>query len=175
MDGWQATEHIRLLERARGLRPGRGAAFIVAVTSEDVSHGSPALQKCWQCGMDAVMVSSRGSRPLPRPGWLAGPWRAGWGPGGTSALASPSCCRPARARGMPMLRLSPLMCACRIMQGKSVTLDNVAELLRLACTAAAGCPRDEGQAPARRSSLDCEPACLPGRLQQMLDGGVFVQ
>ncbi|EFN56212.1 hypothetical protein CHLNCDRAFT_144976 [Chlorella variabilis] len=114
MDGWQATEHIRLLERARGLRPGRGAAFIVAVTSEDVSHGSPALQKCWQCGMDAVM-------------------------------------------------------------GKSVTLDNVAELLRLACTAAAGCPRDEGQAPARRSSLDCEPACLPGRLQQMLDGGVFVQ
>ncbi|KAL4433277.1 hypothetical protein ABPG77_003325 [Micractinium sp. CCAP 211/92] len=50
MDGWQATEHIRLLERAAGWPP----VPIVACTTEDVSPGSPTLERCWACGMTAA-------------------------------------------------------------------------------------------------------------------------
>ncbi|KAL4448325.1 hypothetical protein ABPG75_005544 [Micractinium tetrahymenae] len=50
MDGWQATEHIRFLERAAGWPP----VPIIACTSEDLSPGSPALERCGACGMTAA-------------------------------------------------------------------------------------------------------------------------
>lgn len=50
MDGWQATEHIRLLERAAGWPP----VPIIACTTEDVSPGSLVLERCWACGMTAA-------------------------------------------------------------------------------------------------------------------------
>lgn len=52
-DGWTATSYIRALERAAGWP----AAPVIACTSECVDLGTLALQRCWEVGMDGVVVS----------------------------------------------------------------------------------------------------------------------
>lgn len=54
-DGWTAASHMRAWERAAGWPPAK----IVACTTEDISPGSPALQRCWDVGMDGAIVSAR--------------------------------------------------------------------------------------------------------------------
>jgi CheY-like chemotaxis protein len=58
MDGWQTCERIRAIESASCLHSGGPAAYIAAITSEDISEGSLALQRCWDVGMNAVLVST---------------------------------------------------------------------------------------------------------------------
>lgn len=57
VDGWQTCERIRAIESARRLHGGGPGSYVAAVTSEDISEGSLALQRCWQVGMNAVLVS----------------------------------------------------------------------------------------------------------------------
>lgn len=64
-DGWTATAYIRALERSHGWRP----AAVVACTSECLEPGSLALQRCWDVGMDGVLVSAH---PLGAPSACAG-------------------------------------------------------------------------------------------------------
>ena len=56
MPGWQACAHIRELEAAAGWP----AVPVIACTTEDLSTGSYALQRCWECGMNAATVSTEG-------------------------------------------------------------------------------------------------------------------
>lgn len=58
-DGWTAASHIRAWERGAAGAGGQPPACIVACTTEDISAGSPALQRCWDVGMDGAIVSAR--------------------------------------------------------------------------------------------------------------------